>query len=44
MRYEMSLALKKLEIVKVKFSLSTTLRHRSRGIAPLILDLSSRLT
>jgi hypothetical protein len=42
-RYEMSLALKNLEIIKVKFSLSTPLRYSSRGIAALILDLSSRL-
>jgi len=42
-RYEMSLALKNLEIIKVKFSLSTPLRCSSRGIAALILDLSSRL-
>ena len=39
-RYEMSLALKKLEIVK--FSLSASLRHGSIGIVPLIHDLSTR--
>jgi hypothetical protein len=36
MKYEMSLALKKQETVKVKFSLPTPLRHGSRGIAPLM--------
>jgi hypothetical protein len=42
MRYEMSLAIKKLETVRLKFSLPTLLRHGNRGIAPLILDLSTR--